>query len=326
MHSVTEREIIVRLYAAACGEGSWSRALDAIGAGLSARTVVLFSRVSGSADATFLGGTGIGPEAAGTYLEYFCAGEAICQPWTLLSHQYGDDLSLHLAAFRLHDDAAFGAEDRLAISALSPHLRCAAQLAARLESATAVRDALLAVGDQLGRGLALLDASGHVLLTNSIFERLCAANDGLAVRRGIFMPSRVSASAVARLMAAVLRGESGGCVDVWRPSGCQPYSLLVSPVTHALSAIGTGAARLSLIVSDPAAPRGPSEEALSRRYGLTPAESRMAACVVGGATVGATADHLGISLNTARTHLKRAMAKAGVSRQAELVRLLLSSR
>ena len=51
----------------------------------------------------------------------------------------------------------------------------------------------------------------------------------------------------------------------------------------------------------------------------------MVACVVGGATVGATADHLGISLNTARTHLKRAMAKAGVSRQAELVRLLLSS-
>ncbi len=325
MDTATEREVIVRLYAAATGEGSWTRALEALGAGLGARTVVLFSRAAGTRDATFLGGTGIGPEAESGYREYFCASETICRPWMLLSHEYSEDLSLHLAALRPHDDAAFGPDDHLALSALSPHLRYAAHLAARLEAASAVRNALLTVGDQLGRGLALLDATGRVLLASPVFERMCVANDGLAVRRGVFMPSRASEPAIARLVAAVLRGEPGGCVDVWRPSGRQPYSLLVSPVTHTLSAIGTGAARISLIVSDPAAPQGPSEGTLTRRYGLTPAESRMVACVVGGATVGATAGHLGISLNTARTHLKRAMAKAGVSRQAELVRLLLSS-
>ena len=258
MDTATEREVIVRLYAAATGDGSWSRALDALGAGLGARTVVLFSRASGSRDATFLGGTGIGPEAVGAYREYFCASETVCRPWMLLSHEYCDDLSLHLAALRPHDRAAFGPDDRLALSALSPHLRYAAHLAARLEAASALARRP-ADGGRSARPRAgaarrhRARASGQLALRADMCRQRRAGGPARRLRA-----ARASEPAIARLVAAVLRGEPGGCVDVWRPSGCQPYSLLVSPVTHTLSAIGTGAARLSLIVSDPAAPQGPS--------------------------------------------------------------------
>jgi DNA-binding CsgD family transcriptional regulator len=43
-----------------------------------------------------------------------------------------------------------------------------------------------------------------------------------------------------------------------------------------------------------------------------------------GCPVEEAADQLGVSVNTAKTHLKRVFAKTGVTRQAELVYLLLT--
>jgi DNA-binding CsgD family transcriptional regulator len=45
--------------------------------------------------------------------------------------------------------------------------------------------------------------------------------------------------------------------------------------------------------------------------------------LVAGRTLAQTSRRLGIRPETARTHLKRVFSKTGVSRQAELVRLLL---
>jgi DNA-binding CsgD family transcriptional regulator len=58
-------------------------------------------------------------------------------------------------------------------------------------------------------------------------------------------------------------------------------------------------------------------------YGLSDAQMRLAQEIVGGLSLPATAERLGISLNTARTHLSRVFEKTGVSNQAALVRCLL---
>jgi DNA-binding CsgD family transcriptional regulator len=64
-------------------------------------------------------------------------------------------------------------------------------------------------------------------------------------------------------------------------------------------------------------------EALRRRYGLTRAEAAFALEIVKGGGRRATAERLGITDGTARSHLSKIFDKTGVSRQAELVRLLL---
>jgi DNA-binding CsgD family transcriptional regulator len=62
-----------------------------------------------------------------------------------------------------------------------------------------------------------------------------------------------------------------------------------------------------------------------RRYAITPAESRVMMLIVQGMTIAETAEALGISLPTAKTHLARLFDKTGTTRQADLVRLAMSA-
>jgi DNA-binding CsgD family transcriptional regulator len=59
-------------------------------------------------------------------------------------------------------------------------------------------------------------------------------------------------------------------------------------------------------------------------YGLTAQEGRLAALLVGDFTLAQAAEQLGITQSTARTVLKRVLAKTGTHRQTSLVRLLLA--
>jgi DNA-binding CsgD family transcriptional regulator len=60
-------------------------------------------------------------------------------------------------------------------------------------------------------------------------------------------------------------------------------------------------------------------------YGLSPGQMRLAALVVAGHDLAGAAERLGISVNTARTHLQRMFDKTGVRSQPALVRVLLSA-
>lgn len=58
-------------------------------------------------------------------------------------------------------------------------------------------------------------------------------------------------------------------------------------------------------------------------FDLTPAEARMAAQIFQGASVPAAAKAMGISPNTANTHLDRVFAKTGANTQPKLIRVLM---
>ena len=60
-------------------------------------------------------------------------------------------------------------------------------------------------------------------------------------------------------------------------------------------------------------------------FGMSNAQMQIAALIVGGNDLRQAADHLGISINTARTQLQRMFDKTRVRSQTALVRLLLSS-
>ncbi len=60
-------------------------------------------------------------------------------------------------------------------------------------------------------------------------------------------------------------------------------------------------------------------------YGLSPGQLRLAKLVVDGHDLVEAARELGISVNTARTHLQRIFDKTEVRSQPALVRVLLSA-
>ena len=81
--------------------------------------------------------------------------------------------------------------------------------------------------------------------------------------------------------------------------------------------------RLSLLLLRPGVGGDAAGHAsLDPRFGLTPAERRLAVQLACGLSLRQSADHLGITYQTARTQLKAVFAKTGTSRQAELVALL----
>jgi DNA-binding CsgD family transcriptional regulator len=68
--------------------------------------------------------------------------------------------------------------------------------------------------------------------------------------------------------------------------------------------------------------RAPQNE-LRSRFGLTFAEARVAAAVFRGLTLREAAEEFAVSLNTVRFQLARVFEKTGVTRQAELVKMMM---
>ena len=64
---------------------------------------------------------------------------------------------------------------------------------------------------------------------------------------------------------------------------------------------------------------------ITRLFGLTPTEASLAMLLANGLTLDEASDELGVSRNTARTHLRAVFSKTGVSRQTGLVSLILRS-
>jgi len=60
-------------------------------------------------------------------------------------------------------------------------------------------------------------------------------------------------------------------------------------------------------------------------FDLTPAEARLVGALSAGVDLDQAASDCGVTKSTARSYLKQVFVKTGVTRQAELVRLVLTS-
>jgi len=78
-------------------------------------------------------------------------------------------------------------------------------------------------------------------------------------------------------------------------------------------------------VRDAAKQRETSEKLIEELFDLSPAEAQLATLLAGGSTLVEASEKLGLTEITVRTYVKRIFMKTGVNRQADLVRLLLTS-
>ena len=81
---------------------------------------------------------------------------------------------------------------------------------------------------------------------------------------------------------------------------------------------------VSLFVSDPDTALLIQPETLEGLYGLTVAEAKLVIALVSGQTLDAIAAATGTSPNTLKNQLKAVFRKTNTSRQAELMKLVLS--
>ncbi|MBI3513246.1 MAG: helix-turn-helix transcriptional regulator, partial [Proteobacteria bacterium] len=132
-----------------------------------------------------------------------------------------------------------------------------------------------------------------------------------------------------RLLAAATgadgRQRMGGEMAVVRTDGRPPITVLVTPIgpTTTLNNLAPVSAAL-VLVHDPARQLAHPSKRLRARFGLTQAETALAHALLDGKRLAEIATERGVSIETVRTQLRALFRKTGVSRQADLMRLLLA--
>ncbi len=236
----------------------------------------------------------------------------------------------YFATLRGREDTVFGFHEIRLCRTLAPHLRSAVQMRRQLAMLEVERNAVVEVLDRLPRAVVLCDPSGAPVIVNGAAREILASGDGLVVRGGRLAARRpLESNALETLIAraaGAARGEGdspGGCLSVSRASGARPLSVLVSPMRAPSAVPGHRRIAAAIFISDPESVILANEERLLQLYGLTRAESRLAARIAEGRSLDEAAALLNITTQTARGYIKRILGKTGTKRQVELVRLLL---
>jgi DNA-binding CsgD family transcriptional regulator len=224
----------------------------------------------------------------------------------------------------------FGALELNLFRELLPHVGRGVTLRRRLSGLDVQHDAAGDLVDCLPTPVILVDCGAKPLLVNRAARELLSRRDGLSCTRdGLVADSPSETRCLWRLVAeAAASGagngfNAGGLIKISRRSLKQPFAVLVAPLRPGRQGRSPfrNSAAVVFIQDLDARPKGVFR-ILRTMYGLTPAESRVAALLAGGAGTVTVADTLGVAPSTIRTHVKRIFAKTGVRTQAQLVRLL----
>jgi DNA-binding CsgD family transcriptional regulator len=286
----------------------------------------------------------VGPEA-------IYAGEQLIEPAELRKTEYFNDflsvhnivyhlcapLALHsrwactLSCHRPANKEPFGCDELGLLRLLFPHLQRAIQLHRKFAELEGHHGASLDALDRLPTGVMLMGDRGQILEANCAAKLILNQNDGLRTDKEGLATSTPSQTRElrSRIAAAALtaqgRGVSaGGSLAIARPSGKRPLAVVIMPASLRAFPSGTGEPAVIVLVSDPESKVRIAPEIVAQVYGLTAAESRLAEQLMQGESLVHAAERLGVSHNTARTHLQRIYQKTGTTHQGDLVRLLLA--
>ena len=214
---------------------------------------------------------------------------------------------------------------------MMPHVQRAADLHRRLVlSERRANDAEAALG-LLPCGVVLLDAQGLVLSVNPAGKVLLNQRRGLLIdRAGRLLASTVEADKILQrevFMATHPGSMPGSSARLQRTIRLRGYG---GPMHLGIVPLPSSSERLrmaafaAVFLHDPTVQPADLTVALMEEYRMTRAEAMLTSALASGLSLSQYAERAKVSLNTVRTQLSNAAAKAGAKRQADLVRIVLT--
>lgn len=226
----------------------------------------------------------------------------------------------------------FTAEDKSLMAAIVSHLERAIRIHVRMNKIESERALYAGAVDQLSLATILLDEKGAVLSCNRMAEQLLAREPELQVANGYLqVGDEATTSELQRLIGAVLEQQQHrgpAVIEAMRIRRDGDYSDLgvaVRPVPMNEWSEGRAVPTVAIFISDPDFGAEAPVKVITRLFGFTPTEAQLSLLLAEGLSLDEASQALGISRNTARTHLRSVFNKTGVSRQTLLVRLILKS-
>ena len=214
------------------------------------------------------------------------------------------------------------------IRRLLPHIRQYVRFRQTLDGADALGASLTKLLDTTGSGIIQLDPRGRIVEVNDRAWDLLRAGDGLFDERGFLFARRPEDNAdlqglLNRALPPFGTQGVGGSAIIRRASAL-PLVVHVNPVARQEADSRPWPVAALVLVVDPASRFRIDPAIAGATLGLTGMESQVAVLLAEGRSVAQIAAAMGRKESTIRTHVKHIFVKLGLSRQVDLVRLVLS--
>lgn len=213
------------------------------------------------------------------------------------------------------------------IRRLLPHIRQTVSVWQTLAGAGALGATLTKLFEITGTGVIQLDSSGRIVEASDRVRDLLRTGNSLFDRDGFLfarMPQDNDGLQVLLGRALSLFGapSAGGSMILRRPPPLGPLALHVHPVGGQGMDFPVWPVAALVLVVEPANEAGIDPDVAAAALDLTGMESRVAVLLAQGMSVREIAATTGRKGSTIRSHVKRMFVKHGLSRQAQLVRLV----
>lgn len=228
--------------------------------------------------------------------------------------------------------AAFDIDHQIAFGQLLPHFRRSLGLRSTLVRDRTAHTTLLDIVDRFPVAMLRVDRKGFVDFRNRAADKLLAEKSGILLRRdGTIATSQPGAGDhFKRAVAKVIDGPQDHSMARARahclvPRGAERLPLICAfyPVPGDRSGFaGHQSPTAAVLIKDPQATVSDGIETFTCAFGLTRAEARLIGLLLEGRGLFEAADHLGVTRNTARTHMRNIYGKVGMHRQSDLIGLV----
>jgi GAF domain-containing protein len=247
---------------------------------------------------------------------------------SLAGNLYSDQGNLSMiVVMRSAERKQFDDDDIAHMERLMPHITRAVQLRRAFFKVDAKSLGLQATVDRLRAGIVLLDGKGAAVFVNTAMQAIAQRGDGFMLDRGGRpLPTNIEARRrFDALLGDVNGGGAGGIVAVRRMSGARDYVVLVAPAPPSSAQSDwereAGGGGAIVLVHDPEAQPAVMAEVLEQGLSLPKGAARLVAALAADDDLKSYAEREGVTIHTARFHLRTALARTGARTQAELVRL-----
>ena len=227
------------------------------------------------------------------------------------------------------DSEGWGPSRIAMVQRLLPHIQQFVRVRQALVRAEARSSTVTALLDNPRIGVLELDRRGRILEANDRARSILRHGDGLLDRNGM-LRARAPADQVRleRLVGVALPASGAvavsGSMVLRRSSVVPPFVLHVKPVVGPQPDHGARHVAALVLIVEPGRRHRINPDLVATTLELTPAETQVAVWLAEGNSVGDMADATGHTKAAIYWHLQRIYQKHSISRQAELVRLVLS--
>ena len=223
----------------------------------------------------------------------------------------------------------WGSSEIAMIKKLMPHIRQFIRVRQTLVRAETRNTTVTALLDNPRIGVIHLDRRGRIMEVNDRARGILRQGDGLSDWDGVL---RVREAAdrlrLERLVASALPDSGAfavsGSMLLGRSSGLPPLVVHVKPVAVPQPDYGARHIAALILIIEPRSQHRIDPELVARTLGLTPAESQVAVWLAEGKSVREMAEATGRTHAAIYWHLRQIYEKLFISRQVDLVRLVLS--